>query len=117
MRCLDSRGDAPVCSIIGCSMHTQPDAAWRAPPPHPPTPGPADKARLRIAPWDGYLKYYNLGEKVGNAGVRGRGVVVVAVWGGGVAGDPCYPRLQDKCVCKTSRFLLVPRPAPRSTPT
>ncbi|KAL4452735.1 hypothetical protein ABPG75_008397 [Micractinium tetrahymenae] len=23
----------------------------------------ADKARLRIAPWDGYLKYYNLGEK------------------------------------------------------
>jgi glycerol-3-phosphate O-acyltransferase 3/4 len=23
----------------------------------------ADKARLRVAPWDGYLKYYNLGEK------------------------------------------------------
>lgn len=23
----------------------------------------ADKARLKIAPWDGYLKYYNLGEK------------------------------------------------------
>lgn len=25
---------------------------------------PADKARLRVAPWDGYLKYYNLGDKV-----------------------------------------------------
>lgn len=24
----------------------------------------ADKARLRVAPWDGYLKYYNLGDKV-----------------------------------------------------
>ena len=24
----------------------------------------ADKGRLKIAPWDGYLKYYNLGEKV-----------------------------------------------------
>ncbi|KAI7837992.1 hypothetical protein COHA_008174 [Chlorella ohadii] len=23
----------------------------------------ADKARLRVAPWDGYLKYYNLGDK------------------------------------------------------
>lgn len=33
-----------------------------------PRPGPAAKARLRIAPWDGYLKYYNLGEKVGGSG-------------------------------------------------
>ena len=24
----------------------------------------AEKARLKVAPWDGYLKYYNLGEKV-----------------------------------------------------
>ncbi len=24
----------------------------------------ADRARLKVAPWDGYLKYYNLGEKV-----------------------------------------------------
>lgn len=24
----------------------------------------ADQANLRIVPWDGYLKYYNLGEKV-----------------------------------------------------
>ena len=30
----------------------------------------ADKGRLKIAPWDGYLKYYNLGEKV-RGGVRG----------------------------------------------
>jgi glycerol-3-phosphate O-acyltransferase 3/4 len=24
----------------------------------------ADKVKLRIVPWDGYLKYYNLAEKV-----------------------------------------------------
>ena len=24
----------------------------------------ADRAKLHIAPWDGYLKYYNLGDKV-----------------------------------------------------
>ena len=28
----------------------------------------AERARLKVAPWDGYLKYYNLGEKV-RAGV------------------------------------------------
>lgn len=26
----------------------------------------ADKAKLKIAPWDGYLKYYNLAAKVGH---------------------------------------------------
>ena len=31
----------------------------------------ADKARLKVAPWDGYLKYYNLGEKVGGRGRPG----------------------------------------------
>lgn len=25
----------------------------------------AGRAKLHIAPWDGYLKYYNLGDKVG----------------------------------------------------
>jgi hypothetical protein len=24
-----------------------------------------EKGRLKVAPWDGYLKYYNLAEKVG----------------------------------------------------
>ena len=39
--------------------------ALRPPATHPLLPSlPADKARLRVAPWDGYLKYYNLGEKV-----------------------------------------------------
>lgn len=25
----------------------------------------AHRAKLKVVPWDGYLKYYNLGEKVG----------------------------------------------------
>lgn len=28
----------------------------------------AKKAQLTVVPWDGYLKYYNLGEKVGALG-------------------------------------------------
>ncbi len=31
----------------------------------------ADRARLKVAPWDGYLKYYNLGDKVGNQTTMG----------------------------------------------
>lgn len=37
----------------------------------------AGKARLKVAPWDGYLKYYNLGEKVGAAAV---GCCRVLLW-------------------------------------
>lgn len=29
----------------------------------------AKKAHLKIAPWDGYLKYYNLADKVGQTSV------------------------------------------------
>lgn len=39
----------------------------------------ADRARLKVAPWDGYLKYYNLGEKV-RCAAGGAGGVQVHGW-------------------------------------
>ena len=47
----------------------------------------AAKGGLKVAPWDGYLKYYNLGEKVGRR-VGGGGQMGVGAWGGGVGGCP-----------------------------
>jgi hypothetical protein len=43
----------PACSLAGAVLPAHP-AVWP----------PAEKGRLKVAPWDGYLKYYNLGEKV-----------------------------------------------------
>jgi glycerol-3-phosphate O-acyltransferase 3/4 len=57
----------------------------------------ADKARLRVAPWDGYLKYYNLGEKHPDLIERQRRVYADRVrrWapggGGGAAGGAPPP--------------------------
>lgn len=69
--CLLTPHAAPSASMS--ALLSQGPAAFGACYPPAPPPPPtffalfrcgADKARLRVAPWDGYLKYYNLGEKV-----------------------------------------------------
>lgn len=48
----------------------------------------AKVAKLRIVPWDGYLKYYNLAEKVCTPGLGGHEAC---------RGTICDPRISQGC--------------------